>query len=146
MFFDFYNKFCCKYVISISKCKKTVCKYLNWLEFQISAFRAFARLVIIDKRAFCTLIFVKKESFCRSTNPFFNQARRQSCLKPGPGSSPWPLPANRNCWGPTRFRDSTGRQIDRGLERQIEDQTERKRTRQIDRGPEDRQIEDQTDR
>ena len=27
----------------INKYKKTVCKYLNWLEFQIAAFRAFCK-------------------------------------------------------------------------------------------------------
>ena len=41
MFIDIYNKFSCKNMKFINKYKKTACKYLNWLEFQLSAYRAF---------------------------------------------------------------------------------------------------------
>ena len=41
MFIDIFYSFACKFVKFISKYKRTVCKYLNWLEFQIPAFRAF---------------------------------------------------------------------------------------------------------
>ena len=43
MFIDIYNKFSCKYMKFINKYKKIVCKFLNWLEFQIPAFRAFCK-------------------------------------------------------------------------------------------------------
>ena len=43
MFIDIYNTFSCKYMKFINKYQKTVCKYLNWLEFQIPAFRAFCK-------------------------------------------------------------------------------------------------------
>ena len=43
MFIDIYNKFSCKFMKFINKYRKTVCKYLNWLEFQIPAFQAFCK-------------------------------------------------------------------------------------------------------
>ena len=43
MFIDIYNKFSCKNMKFINKYKKTVCKYLIWLEFQIPAVRAFCQ-------------------------------------------------------------------------------------------------------
>ena len=43
MFIDIYNTFCCKYMKLIGKCKKIIGKYLNWLEVQIPAFRAFCK-------------------------------------------------------------------------------------------------------
>ena len=43
MFIDIYNTFACKYIKFINKYKRTVCKYLNCLEFQIPAFRAFCK-------------------------------------------------------------------------------------------------------
>ena len=46
MFIDIYNTFSCKYMKFINKYKKTVCKYLNWLEFQIPAFQAFCKTAL----------------------------------------------------------------------------------------------------
>ena len=43
MFIGIYNTFCCKYMKLIGKCKKIIGKYLNWLEFQIPAFRSFCK-------------------------------------------------------------------------------------------------------
>ena len=43
MFIDIYDTFSCKYMKFINKYIKTVSKYLNWLEFQIPAFRAFCK-------------------------------------------------------------------------------------------------------
>ena len=56
MFIDIYNKFSCKFIKFINKYKKTVCKYLNWLEFQIPAFRAF-----------CKTAFARLYTKCAST-------------------------------------------------------------------------------
>ena len=46
MFIDIYNTFSFKYMKFINKYKKTVCKYLNWLEFQIPAFRTFCKTAL----------------------------------------------------------------------------------------------------
>ena len=44
--FIYINKFSCKFMKFINKDKKTVCKYLNWLEFQIPAFRTFCKTAV----------------------------------------------------------------------------------------------------
>ena len=72
----------------INKYKKTVCKYLNWLEFQIQAFRAFCKTALDP--ALCTPLLPEVQGAAMQgyTRVALSKARGHNCTGRGGHSQP----------------------------------------------------------